>query len=160
MKRWIVIGLICAAVLIYGYNGWVLLSSRPEGALPKTAAQDGPDRMPSHSMANYETIRFSIKGRSPFIPYEKKLAESAQDQNSALDTATSVPPKEDVKPPALLVTGIMWNPSKPIALLQMPDGKRVVAQQGQILDQETEVSRIDKNGIQIKYRGFTFWIKK
>ena len=67
--------------------------------------------------------------------------------------------KESPKPPSIRITGIMWNPTSPVAMVSMPDGASTVAKAGMTIGEVT-FKKIEKNRIQVAYNGKDFWIDR
>jgi hypothetical protein len=65
--------------------------------------------------------------------------------------AVTAPPKK-IEPPNLKITGIVWNTSRPQAIIN----ERVVSI-GDVVSEAT-ITTIERSGIRIKYQGTTFSI--
>lgn len=157
MRKKLIIILICIAIPVYIYNAWLITGGFFRGG--PEIAEDGSKKpiKTELSLPSMRIVRFTEKGKSPFVPYKVK-------PKPVVSKRTVKPkvrkPKTEAKPPKIKITGIMWNPSNPMAMVTLPDGTSTVAKAGQTLAGSIEVKKIEKNGIKIVYKGNSFWIKK
>jgi uncharacterized membrane protein YsdA (DUF1294 family) len=160
MNRGIFIALLVVAFGIYGwdiqlaireYFGTKVSLSTTEKTLKTTTVLSG-----DFTGVFTASVQFKEKGKSPFLSYMKKPEPVAPKEVKRV----AAPPKQDVAQPQIKINGIMWNLSNPVAMIALPGGSSAVVKKGQLLQGEIEIVSIEKDKIQIKYKGCLFWIKK
>jgi len=117
-------------------------------------------RTASASPANFgaalsiEGPHFENKGRSPFVAYTEKTKPAEIPAK-----AKKPPPKPAAVPPKIAITGIMWNPSNPIAMVTLPDGSSAAVKLGQTVG-NFKFKTIEKTRVLVAVDGNEFWIAK
>lgn len=158
MRKILTILLIVIAIPLYAWDVYLLLAGFHGGgrggdeSVPAAAAVETP------RMAALPVVRFVKKGRSPFLaeaPKPKPVVKKAPAKKRVARK-----PQGEVKPPRVTITGIMWNPSNPVAMLTLPDGSSTVAKAGQELSGGIAVKAVEKNAVVLRYEGREFRIKK
>lgn len=119
----------------------------------------GKDRNLSIDKLVLNTIPVSFKkgNRDPFSPYKKEPVKTVVVTQKK--PVKDIPKKEPPKPPSITITGIMWNPSNPIAMVKMPDGASTVAKPGVVVGNIT-FRKIEQNRILVTNEGKDFWIER
>jgi hypothetical protein len=155
MKRIFTIILVLLALGIYTWDAWLLLPAFGV-RLGKREAAAMLSRPPANGLVVRvaRVVRFVEKGKSPFVAYK----ETPKPAKASTAAPTASAPKADAKPPAIIITGLMWNPTNPVAMVKLPDGSSAVAKAGQALSGGIEVKKVEKNGIRVKYEGRDFFI--
>jgi hypothetical protein len=153
MRRKILIGLIIVAVLVYGWDVFLLV--KHPGTVSDIINKDNSasDFSAEKYIAGSKPVRFVKSDRSPFLPRrtEKVMA-----------TTKAVPafaPANAVKPPDVRINGIMWDPVSPVAMITLPDGSTAAIKAGQSAG-EVIVDKIEKDKIQITFQNNSFWISR
>lgn len=157
MRKKLVILLIFIAVIVYGYNIWLIVRGVYGGG-SSVPVETGNKPVKEHiELPGMRVVHFEEKGKSPFTAYKeapKPVVVNKPVQPKIVRQST------EAKPPRIQITGIMWNPSNPMAMVTLPDGSSAVAKAGQSLAGGIEVKKVEKERIQIVYEGNVFWIKK
>lgn len=160
MKKVITILLICIAVPVYIWDAWLIIGGMSGKPLKsKISATQSESISADLSFANLRIVHFEKKGKSPFIAYKVKPKPVVK-RVPVKKKKVVKKPKTEAKPPRIKITGIMWNPSNPIAMVTLPNGTSTVARVGQTIAGSIEVKKIEKNRMQIVYKGNVFWIRK
>ncbi len=159
MKKVLIILLIIIAVPVYIWDVWLIVDGM-YGRSPErsTVTATGESVTADISFANLRIVHFNKKGKSPFIAYKVKPKPVVR--KAPVKRKIVKKPKTEAKPPRITITGIMWNPANPIAMVTLPNGTSTVAKQGQTIAGSIEVKKIEKNRMQIVYKGNVFWIRK
>lgn len=97
------------------------------------------------------------KGRSPFTPH---TIPGNLSMNPARNTNKNSAVQPNSDPPPITITGIMWNPQKPVAITGFPDGSSIVVTKGQIVSGNIIIEEIEKTRVLIKYKNKNIWLKK
>lgn len=157
MNRKILILLIIIAAALYSYVAFLLAG----GSFSKPAKIEDTKKSENLSfdklVLNTIPVHFENKNRDPFIPYKEKPVKITG--FVAQPIAKAFPKKEPPKPPSITITGIMWNPSNPVAMINMPNGGSAVAKPGLVIGDIT-FKRIEQNRIQVVCEGKEFWINR
>lgn len=153
-KKLFIVLVICA-VGIYLWNAVQLFNG-----LSPAASKQSDTNLPQTPAAKAEfvpipEVLFEKKGKNPFSFYKEKPKPP-----KPVIKKPVVVPKQEVHPPRITITGIMWNPSNPVAMLRMPDGSNAIANVGKNLMGSIQIQAIEKDKIQVLYKGKSFWIKK
>lgn len=157
MRKKLIIILICIAVPIYTYNMWLIVNAFFRGSPKENTEEFNKSLKAELSFPSLQVVHFEEKGKSPFLPYKSKPKPVIRKKAVRQKDRT---PKAEAKPPRIKITGIMWNPSNPVAMVSLPDGTSTVAKAGQTLAGSIEVKKVEKNRIKIVCKGNVFWIKK
>ncbi len=155
MKRTILILLILATIGVYSWDVYLLIG-RGVGFI----SDRGPDSVQGVAVITaglpvLREARFEVKGKSPLLAYK----EAPRPPKPPVVRPVVAKPKFKVHPPAVTVTGIMWNPQKPLAMISLPGGGSTVAAVGQEHN-GIAIKKIEQSRIQIEYQGHRFWIDK
>lgn len=153
MRKILLIFLVLSAMGIYIYD--ILLLVHPQKAVTpakEPAVVVSLDKL----LAEAKPVEFVVNGRDPFSP--RKLDPKLTNTTS-LSKSDVAHPAVDPKLPTISISGIMWNPASPIAMLNLPDGSSVVAKPGQIFGDIT-VGKIEKNRVQIVFNKKAYWISQ
>lgn len=159
MKKVLTILLICIIVPVYIWDVWLIVGGLyGKSAKSSSTGKQVESIVDDISFANLRIVHFEKKGKSPFIAYKVKPKPVVK--KAPVKKKVVKKPKEQVKPPRITITGIMWNPSNPVAMVTLPNGTSTVAKVGQTIADSIEVKKIEKSRMQIVYKGNVFWIKK
>lgn len=154
MRKILLIILVLGAAGIYLYDVLLLVNPRKTDA-PVKVKEQTPAVSIEKLLADAKPVEFVVKGRDPFSP--RKVEPKPVTAASSSKSASSTRPTVDPKAPTVTISGIMWNPSSPIAMLKLPDGSGVVARPGQTFGDIT-VSKIEKTRVRIVFNKKTYWI--
>jgi hypothetical protein len=154
MKKILLISLLVIALPLYGYNVFLLLRV----ALPAHGGGSGVSdqgNAPSFEsvLLAAAPVVFEEKGKDPFQLYKKKPKPVAPVNKPRKKPKTV---KKEVAAPAITITGIMWNPDNPIAMVKLPGGKSAVAKKGQQLSDNLTVKKVEKKSITVVFEGKEF----
>jgi len=158
MKKTTVTILIIIAIPLYVYNILVLV-----GGLQKKSKENGKiHEEQSFSLdqlvLNATPVKFESNiGKNPFDLYKKKPV--VQKKPTPVKKVKPKIKKEPPKPPSITITGIIWNPKSPVAMLSLPDGSSVVAKDGQEFG-NVKIKKIEQNRVAVVSEGTVFWIKR
>lgn len=155
MKKTIVIILILCAIPLYSYNIYLLIHS-PEGKNNSTVSESDIESFDSWIL-KASAVTFTASDRDPFSPYKKDNSppvEKIQKQEKIKE-----PPQKVIQQPSMKITGIMWSPTNPVAMVVLPNGSSTVVKQGGVYNDIT-VKKIEKNRLQIVYLRQSFFIEK
>jgi len=160
LKKLLTIILVCIAVPVYIWDVWLLAGSMYGNPLKRKPADIRSESVAAEiTFANLRIVHFEKKGKSPFIAYKVKPKPVRKIMPVKMKKVVRKTKKE-AKPPRITITGIMWNPANPIAMIKLPNGTSTVAKAGQTIAGSIEVKKIEKNRMQIVYKGNSFWIRK
>lgn len=154
-KRIIVLILIILAVPLYIYDVLLVIPQN-------TTSLQEPAVIPVHTERSYRIIPpvvFTQTGKSPFLPFKEEPKPIIKTVTPQPVTVTSKP-KETVSPPRIVITGIMWNPTNPVVMLNLPDGSSAMAKSGQTLMGAVTITKIDQHSIDVLYKDVKFTIRK
>ena len=159
MKKTVLVFLVLSAVAIYSYNGYLLISLFT-GRSDRVSVVYAGVESDIDDLLEYlgSQIHFREHGRSPFLAYEPKPVPPPKPAARPVKVAKPRV-REKIDPPKITITGIMWNPSKPLAMITLPDGTGVVAQKGNSYG-DIMVKSIQQDGITVIYRGSEFRIDR
>lgn len=156
MRKTLFIILILIAIPLYSYDLYLLLGGYFSS--PSTTRRNMPEKNTDPlNVFPVRKVTFSVSGRSPFLPYaaESKPAPVVKKRKPRPRPKPTV----EIKPPAIDITGIMWNPSNPVAMINLPNGRSAVAKKGQVYGDIT-IEKIEQNRIGVLYKGKKFWINR
>ncbi len=159
MRKIITLLLILIAIPLYIWDVWLIIGGVSGKTYKKKTVEISSQANPGLSFASLQVVRYVKKGKSPFLPYKKKPKPVVRKKKPEKKRVVKKE-KSEVKPPRIKITGIMWNPTNPIAMVTLPNGTSTVAKQGQTIAGSIEVKKIEKNRMQIVYKGNVFWIRK
>ncbi len=145
--------LIVVAIPLYIYDALLLIGK--VGGKNQTVTEVIKES--DLSIDAIKIVRFVKKGKSPLVAYKVKPKPVVKKQKKKV---VKRKPKAAVKPPRIKITGIMWNPSNPIAMLTLPDGSSTTATKGQTLMGAITVKKISQSSVDVEYKGTTFTIRK
>ena len=157
MKNKAALFLIAIAIPLYFWDSHVLLSGlfahKKPASYHEAAFNAKQEFAFSAPMAPFE-----IKGRSPFIASKEKPKPIGAAQGS--EKKSGVPkPAVTVSPPKITVTGIMWHPTNPLAMITLPDGSSTTVKAGQTIG-NFKFKTIEKNRVLVVVDKSEFWIAK
>jgi hypothetical protein len=155
MKKTIVIILMLCAIPLYSYNIYLLIHS-PKNGITSIATETDTELFDSWIL-KASAVTFTISDRDPFSPLKKGITpavEKVQQQEKIKE-----PSKKAIQPPSMKITGIMWSPSNPVAMVVLPNGSSTVVKQGGVYNDIT-VKKIEKNRVLIAYQEQLFFIEK
>ena len=158
MKKVLLITLILIAVPLYGYNMFLLLRGSLSSKGDKAVAAAG------ETVTSFETVLYAAtpvsfveKGKDPFTLYKEPPRPIVPVKK---EPVKEKPVKKEVNAPAIVVTGIMWNPDNPVATVKMPGGKSSLVKSGQQLGENLSVKKIEKRSVTVVFEGKEFTINK
>lgn len=155
MKKVLVIILLIVAVPLYLYNALLLFKVKLPGS--------GTGQKGSVSAHTFERLlvaalpaTFEVKDRDPFTLYK------APPQVPAAFAPKIEQKKEpvNVEAPKLSLSGILWNPDNPVAMVRLPDGATKLVKPGMVLDGQIRIKSIDKRSVTVTSSGRDFVIEK
>jgi hypothetical protein len=155
MKKTIVIILILCAIPLYSYNIYLLIHS-PKSNHNLTVTESDIESFDSWIL-KASAVTFTVSDRDPFSPFKKDnspVVEKIQQPEKIKES-----PKKAVQQPSMKITGIMWSPTNPVAMVVLPNGSSSVVKQGGVYNDIT-VKKIEKSRLQIVYQGQLFFIEK
>lgn len=158
MKKILLITLILISIPLYSYDLFLLFRVFISSEKNELEIQRSTNFSFDKLLVNAAPVRFEDKGKSPFVPYKvtpKPVVTVSPKKLAATPSAAKEPPK----PPAIVITGIMWNPSSPVAMITLPDGSSAVAKAGQKFG-SINVKKIEQNRILVVNEGKEFWITR
>lgn len=156
MKKTIILTIIVVTIPFLVWQTWLIVG----GFIGNGEAEHKLNSQEAEKAFMQDSIRiahFIKKGKSPFLPYKIKPKPKKAKKKAA---PVKRKPKVAVKPPRIKVTGIMWNPTNPVAMVTLPNGTNTVARSGNTLTGGIEVKKVEKNRIQVVYKGNSFWINR
>jgi len=178
VQRKIVVFLIVVAILVYGWNAISFFKPNFQTAKSTKA----PVAEQSAPLAVYipETVTFSPVSRSPFegtirhvsVARSPKRAMTTTKKASTTAPVTSptrvqsnpvptpVAQSQTVEAPRIVINGIMWNSTRPLAMIKLPDGSEQMVKPGDNIMGRIDIKQIERNRVQVLYKDQLFWINK
>jgi hypothetical protein len=154
MRKILLVLLAVAAVGVYTYDAFLLVKpSAADKTATKKQARD--DVSIEKLLARSQPVRFVKSNRNPFLPRRENSTAKAPG-NSAVKTSSPAP---IVSAPAVTISGIMWDPASPLAMIVLPDGSSAAVKAGQTVG-EISVKKIEKERVCIVFKNKTFWISR
>jgi len=154
MKNKVVFALVAVAIPLYIWDSHILVSGIFGTKTPASRQTlNAPLKEPFSFFV--PAPRFQNKGRSPFIAYKEK----PKPVEIAVVTKKTAAPKPIATPPKITITGIMWHPTNPIAMITLPDGSSSAVRTGQAVG-NLKVKTIEKSRMLVSAEGTEFWIAK
>ena len=144
--------LLVLAVPLYLWDTHTLLSGLFAHKKASAVQSQGITAAPYPMLLN--SPKFVEKGRSPFLPF-KEIPQPIAKQKPVAKTKTSA----SIIPPKVAITGILWNPTNPIAMMTFPDGSSGAVKAGQTVG-NIYIRTIEKNKVLIVYENKDFWISQ
>jgi hypothetical protein len=157
MKKRILILLIILAIPLYSYNIYLLVRntfSPAEKTNLKNDVQQSFDQLIHRS----RNVVFTKKDRSPFSSHKDIVAVKNIIQEKR-PVPVPVTPRKQVTKPSITLTGIMWSPKNPLAMILLPDGTSAIGKEGGIYGTIT-IKKIEQNRIQVLHEKNLFWIER
>jgi type IV pilus biogenesis protein PilP len=157
MKKIFVILLILVAVPLYVWDTQLLLRGFLDKKKYAARTANVPVAM-GNTLQQGFSVHFIVKGKSPLLPYKEvprpvnKKAEAAK--------KTGPVPSAPVSPPPITINGIMWNESNPVAMISLSDGSSTVVKNGQTISGGIVIKAIEKDQVEVEYKGALFKLKK
>ncbi len=156
MKKFIIITSLTLTVSFFTWQTLLIMNGM--GSFNGKDNQSlSPNKKDKFTMDSIRVAHFTKKGKSPFVAYKIKPKPKVVKKKKKVIKRK---PKIQAKPPRIKITGIMWNPTSPIAMITLPNGTSTTARAGQFLEGNIEVKKIEKHRIQVIYKDNSFWIKK
>ena len=158
MKNKMAVLLIVVAVPLYLWDSHVLLSGlfgkgkRPFKP-PAVVLQSDDFQRPT------AIVHFVNKGRSPFAAYKDVPRPAAAMKAVAKKPQPAKTVSVPLHPPKITVTGIMWNPTNPIAMVSLPDGSSAAVKLNQVIG-NILITKIEKTRICVVVDGAEFWVQR
>jgi type IV pilus biogenesis protein PilP len=160
MRRAALVLLILAAIGLYSYDAWLLfgmfVGRSSEGQVDGNAGNSGADT--DFVLRAARVVRFEEKGRSPFLAHAAPPKPVAPVRPKRVVRRPEPAPEK--KMPTISITGIMWNPANPVAMLQLSDGSSAVAKAGMTLPGGIVVKKVEKQGVRVVWEGREAFISK
>jgi hypothetical protein len=154
MRKTLLVLLAVVAVGVYTYDAFLLVKP---GASNKTAdkkrARDGVSV--EKLLARSQPVRFVKSDRNPFLPRRENSAAKASGKSGGKASS----PAPAVSAPAVTISGIMWDPASPLAMIVLPDGSSAAVKAGQTVGEIT-VKKIEKERVCIAFKNKTLWISR
>ena len=154
MKRWIVTALSIVAIAVYSWNIWYFVK-------PKWERQDSE----SSTESSVSVILYSIPEPFQFEDVKRSPFESSRPKPKVRKKVKAKPKpkvrkKVKIKPPRVKINGIMWNSSRPLVMLKLPNGTTKMVKEGDELLGQIVVQKIERARVQLLYKEQLFWIDK
>jgi len=105
-------------------------------------------------------VRFEKKGRSPFLAHAAPPKRAKPVRRRRKPAPKVVKPAKETTMPTVTITGIMWNPSNPVAMVRLSDGSSAVAKAGMTLSGDIMVKKVEKQGIRVVWEGKEVFVGK
>jgi hypothetical protein len=154
MRKILLVLLAVAAVGVYTYDALLLVKpSAADKTATKKQARD--DVSIEKLLSRSQPVRFVKSNRNPFLPRRENSAAKAPG-NSAVKASATAP---SIAAPAVTISGIMWDPVSPLAMIVLPDGSSAAVKAGQTVGEIT-VKKIEKERVCIAFKNKTFWISR
>ena len=156
MKKILLIGLIVIAVPLYSYNVFLMLRVALPSGKSGQRSTGGENALSFESIvAAAAPVVFEDKGKDPFVLYREKPKPVVQRKPVAKKSV-----KKEVKPPAITVTGIMWNPDNPVAMIKLPGSRSKLVKSGQQISENLTVKKVGKKSVTVVYEGTAFTFER
>jgi type IV pilus biogenesis protein PilP len=156
MKKVLLIMLVVASLPLYSYNIFLLMQASFSGRQrPDNARQPRPGQQFEQMLLAAQPVRFDTAGRDPFTLYSERRRPAAVAVAPVPVSPKTVSKKEVVRP-QLTITGIMWNPGNPVAMITLPGGAKTLAKAGQDLGGGCTVKRIEQKSVVVTFEGREF----
>lgn len=157
MNRKILAFLIIIAVALYSYIAFLIAGGSFSSPVKTIKTEKNKKLSVDEMVLNTVPVKFKDSKRDPFLPFKK---EPVKDTTTTVKkTVKNIPKKEPPKPLSITITGIMWNPSSPVAMVKMPDGASTVAKPGTVIG-NIRFKKIEKGRILVSSEGKDFWIDR
>jgi len=158
MKKTVTIILILIAIPLYVWDGYLIYRVwAPTSTVHLRELTDDQKNIDYLTVHAARSVSFTEQGRSPFLAYKPRPKPKVVPRKKVQPKPKVV---KKVLPPRIVITGIMWNPTSPMAMVTLPDGSSTVARAGMRLNGEIEVKTIERTRMEIMYKKKTFWITK
>jgi hypothetical protein len=154
MRKVIMIALVIIAVIVYSWDALLILHPQSED-LETAGKEVHSDLSLDKLLAVTQPVRFVEKGRSPFSPI--RIVPNKASTGKGLSMKSLAKPKDTTKAIPVKVSGIMWNPTTPLAMITLPDGLSTVAKAGQVFGDVT-VKKIEKTRVFVTYKNAGVWL--
>ncbi len=157
MKKKLLVVLLITAVLIYTYNTFIIVRGTNFGVkkIKNDSGNASFSGSSSRGYVNLAPVVFENKGRDPFNLYSEKPKKTPEKQRTPI-----VKESKTVPAPQIAITGILWNPGNPIATVKLPEGKTALVKEGQKLEKNLIIKRIEKKNLVVVYEGKEFVVNK
>ena len=155
MKKILVTVLLIIALPLYGYNFYLLLRTAfpaPAGARSAAVRQSVSFEQLLSAAA---PVKFEERGRDPFT-----LCKEPPKPVVVREVAKAEPKPAPANLPSITISGILWNPENPVAMIKIAGGKTVLAKTGQQPGGEITIKTINKKNIVVLFGGKEFTIEK
>jgi hypothetical protein len=159
MNRRLLVFLVIIAAGLYSYVAFLLTGGTHDTPAKKSSTNITKNISIDNLVLHSVMVHFKKSDRDPFLPYEEKPVQTVVKNEKPKGSLVPVIKKEPPKPPSIIITGIMWNPTSPVAMVTMPNGANTVAKTGVTIDEIT-FRKIEKNRIQVTSNGKDFWIDR
>jgi hypothetical protein len=154
MRKTLLVILTVVAVGVYTYDAFLLVKpGAQQKTVDKKRARD--DVSVEKLLARSQPVFFAKSDRNPFLPSRENSSAKVPGKSGAKTSAT-VP---SVAAPAVTISGIMWDPASPLAMIVLPDGSSAAVKAGQTVGEIT-VKKIEKERVCIVFKNKTFWISR
>lgn len=152
MNKKILITLTFVAVLVYGRLLWIVLGSPTiEGNSSNKGEIAIIDKVVVTKECAFTPVkRDPFKGKKPKPKPKPKVEKKVEEPK----------PKVVVKPPNIKINGIMWNSTKPLAMIQLPNGSSQMVKAGDEILGRITVKKVEKNRVQVLFKETLFWIER
>jgi hypothetical protein len=155
MRKLLLIILVVAAVGVYTYDAFLLV--KPAATRKAVAAKKSGEQVSVENLlARSQPVRFVKSDRNPFLPRSEKNEADLRVTRSAVKPSA---PASLVDAPKITISGIMWDPASPLAMIVLPDGSSAAVKAGQTIGDIT-VKKIEKERVCIVFQKKTFWITR
>lgn len=157
MKKVIVILLVIVALPLYSYNAFLLIRMSFGGEKSTTRnIEQSSDYTFEELIKAAIPVVFAEKGRDPFTLHKKK-AKPKQPQKKKKVKKRELKKKA---PPPLVLSGVLWKPDNPVAMVKVNGGSTKLIKVGQTVGGNITIKKIEKKSVTVEYEGNEFTIKK
>ncbi|MBD3314531.1 MAG: hypothetical protein GF344_01980 [Chitinivibrionales bacterium] len=160
MRKVVLIALIAVAIPLYAWDVYLLISGFMGSGGGHKGVLDPVTHRETPRIAALPVARYVKKGRSPFLAHKPEPKPKPIVRKRAVKRKRIRKPPPPLKPPQIRITGILWNPATPMAMLRLPDGSSTAAKAGHELAGGITVKKVEKNAVVIRYAGKEFRIEK
>jgi Tfp pilus assembly protein PilP len=157
MKKVLIMLLVIVALPLYSYNAFLLIRISFGGNEGTTRNVEQSSKYTFEELIKAATpVVFAERGRDPFTLHKKKnKPKQHQKKKVAIKKET-----KKTAPPPLVLSGVLWKPDNPVAMVKMSGGSTKLVKVGQAVGGNITVKKIEKKSVTVVYEGEEFTIKK
>jgi len=154
MQKKLITTLILVAIVVYTWNAWFLVKPQlPQKTAGNTVSVDSSS---VQFIDISKPVTFTVVARSPFESAVVKVAPPRKPTSSKRATTgtTVVQPtipkpitqpvsSQAVEAPRIQINGIMWNSTRPLAMIKLPDGTEQMVKIGDNILGRIDIKQIE-----------------